>query len=78
MYRLDLVIIGMSAQEYRKIHNLNKGIAIRNTFNEKQLEDFELLQAKSAEYLYVNKIWNTDERMKMVAKFYDYYKGLTA
>lgn len=76
MYRLDLVIIGMSAQEYRRINNLNKGIAIRNTFSEKQLEDFELLQSKSAEYLAVNKIWNTEERIDMVSKFYEYYKNL--
>lgn len=76
LYRLDLVIIGMSAQEYRKINNLNKGIAIRNTFTEEQLEDFELLQSKSAEYLYVNKIYNTEERMNLLHKFYKYYKEI--
>lgn len=78
MYLLDLVIIGTSAQEYRRINNLNKGIAIRNTFTEKQLEDFEMLQSKSAEYLSVNNLWNTEERMKMLRKFYEYYKGLSA
>ena len=76
LYRIDLVIINMSAQEYRRINNLNKGIAIRNTFTEEQLEDFELLQSKSAEYLCVNKIYNTDERMNMLRKFYEYYKSL--
>lgn len=78
LYLLDLVIIGTSAQEYRRINNLNKGIAIRNTFTEEQLEHFEILQSKSAEYLSVNNLWNTDERVKLLRKFYEYYKGISA
>lgn len=78
LYLLDLVIIGMSAQEYRRINNLNKGIAIRNTFTEDQLKDFELLQSKSAEYLCTQNLWNTEERVKLLRKFYKYYKGLSA
>lgn len=74
LYLLDQVVIGMSAQDYRKLHNLRKGIAIRNTFNEEQLKDFEMLQSKSAEYLVVNKMYNTEERFKTLKKFYEYYK----
>lgn len=74
LYLLDQVVIGMSAQDYRKLHNLRKGIAIRNTFDEEQLKDFEMLQSKSAEYLVVNKMYNTEERFKTLKKFYEYYK----
>jgi phage anti-repressor protein len=78
LYMLDLVIIGMSAVDYRKLNNIKKSIPIRNTFDEQQLRDFEMLQAKSAEYLSVNDIWNTNIRFEMIQKYYTYYKTKTA
>lgn len=78
LYLLDLIIIGMSAKEYRQINNLKSSELIRNTFNDEQLEDFEMLQCKSAEYLEVQGIWNTNERYNTLVKFYKYYKKQSA
>lgn len=78
LYMLDLVIIGMSASDYRKQHNIKSYASIRNTFDEKQLKDFEMLQSKSAEYLSVNNIWNTNDRFDVLKKYYTYYKNKVA
>lgn len=75
LYLLDLIIIGMSASRYRQLHNIPKNKQIRRTFNEQQLADFEMLQSKSAEYLEVNNVWDTNKRFDLLKKFYDYYKN---
>lgn len=74
LYKLDLIIIGKSAKKYREENNIPKGTLIRNTFNENQLEEFELLQGKSAEYLTINKVWNTEKRVELLTKWLELHR----
>ncbi len=76
LHRLNEIIIGMSSRRYKEIHGLKDDNAIRNTFTEAQLSDYTLLQSKSAEYIKINEIWDTNERLELLEKFYKHYKGL--
>ena len=74
LHRLNEIIIGMSSREYKEIHGLKDDKAIRNTFTEAQLADYTLLQSKSAEYIKINEMWDTNERLELLEKFYKHYK----
>lgn len=65
------VIIGMSASEYRKLHNLKKSDSIRNTFNEKQLEYVAELEKYDADLIMVQNIFDYDEREEILMKKYE-------
>ena len=64
------IIIGMSASDYRKLHNLKKSDSIRNTFNEKQLEYVAELEKYDADLIIVQNIFDYNEREEILTKKY--------
>lgn len=64
------IIIGTSATEYRRVMGLKKTDAIRNTFNEKQLEYIAELERYDADLILVQNIFNYDKRYEILEKKY--------
>lgn len=76
--KINEIIIGMTSKKYKKMNGLKDSKLIRNTFTEKQLADYTLLQSKSAEYIKINEIWNTNERLELLQKFYNHKLDIAA
>lgn len=65
---LNEVIIGMSASQYRTLHNLNKSHPIRNTFSETQLEWVDELERYDADLIKVQEIFDYEKRKEILLK----------
>lgn len=65
---LNEVIIGMSAKKYRSVNGIDGNTPIRNTFNERQLELYHLLEQYDADLMEVQGEYDYEERRKYLTK----------
>lgn len=72
---LNSVILGMSATQYRKEHNISDNAQIRNYFTENQLDDVERLERYDAQLIISQEIYSYDERKKILQKEYNRVKN---
>ncbi len=71
---LNSVILGMSATQYRKEHNIPANDQIRNYFTEDQLDDVERLERYDAQLIISQEIYSYDERKQILQKEYNHVK----
>ncbi len=71
---LNSVILGMSATQYRKEHNISANDQIRNYFTEDQLDDIERLERYDAQLIISQEIYSYDERKQILQKEYNCVK----
>lgn len=72
---LNSVILGMSATQYRKEHNISSNDQIRNYFSEDQLDDVERLERYDAQLIISQEIYSYEERKQILQTEYDYVKN---
>lgn len=72
---LNSVILGMSATQYRKEHNISANDQIRNYFTEDQLDDVERLERYDAQLIISQEIYSYDERKQILQKEYSHVNG---
>ena len=63
---LNTVILGMSATQYRKEHNISSNEQIRNYFSEDQLDDVERLERYDAQLIISQEIYSYEERKQIL------------
>ena len=68
---LNTVILGMSATQYRKEHNISSNEQIRNYFSEDQLDDVERLERYDAQLIISQEIYSYEERKQILQTEYD-------
>lgn len=71
---LNSVILGMSATQYRKEHNISANDQIRNYFTEDQLDDVERLEIYDAQLIISQEIYSYDERKRILQREYNRVK----
>ncbi len=72
---LNTVILGMSATQYRKEHNISSNEQIRNYFSEDQLDDVERLERYDAQLIISQEIYSYEERKQILQTEYDRVKN---
>ena len=72
---LNTVILGMSATQYRKEHNISSNEQIRNYFSEDQLDDVERLERYDAQLIISQEIYSYEERKQILQTEYDRIKN---
>ena len=72
---LNTVILGMSATQYRKEHNISSNEQIRNYFSEEQLDDVERLERYDAQLIISQEIYSYEERKQILQTEYDRVKN---
>lgn len=72
---LNTVILGMSATQYRKEHNISSNEQIRNYFCEDQLDDVERLERYDAQLIISQEIYSYEERKHILQTEYDRVKN---
>lgn len=72
---LNTVILGMSATQYRKEHNIPSNEQIRNYFSEDQLDDVERLERYDAQLIISQEIYLYEERKQILQTEYDRVKN---
>lgn len=72
---LNIVILGMSATQYRKEHNISSNEQIRNYFSEDQLDDVERLERYDAQLIISQEIYSYEERKQILQAEYDRVKN---
>lgn len=72
---LNTVILGMSATQYRKEHNISSNEQIRNYFSEDQLDDVERLERYDAQLIISQEIYSYEERKQILQAEYDRVKN---
>ena len=72
---LNTVILGMSATQYRKEHNISSNEQIRNYFSEDQLYDIERLERYDAQLIISQEIYSYEERKQILQTEYDRVKN---
>jgi phage anti-repressor protein len=72
---LNTVILGMSATQYRKRHNISSNVQIRNFFSEDQLDDVERLERYDAQLIISQEIYSYEERKQILQTEYDHVKN---
>lgn len=72
---LNTVILGMSATQYRKEHNISSNEQIRNYFSEDQLDDIERLERYDAQLIISQEIYSYEERKQILQTEYDRVKN---
>lgn len=73
---LNTVILGMSATQYRKEHNISSNEQIRNYFSEDQLDDVERLERYDAQLIISQEIYSYEERKQILQTEYDRVKNI--
>jgi len=73
LHRINEIVIGMSSKKFKKKYSIKSNI--RNYFSEEQLEYIHALERKSAEYIYVDKLYDTDMRMELLDLYYQALKN---
>jgi len=71
---LNTVILGMSATQYRKEHNISSNEQIRNYFSEDQLDDVERLERYDTQLIISQEIYSYEERKQILQTEYDCVK----
>lgn len=71
---LNTVILGMSATQYRKEHNISSNEQIRNYFTEDQLDDVERLERYDAQLIISQEIYSYEERKQILQTEYNRVK----
>lgn len=72
---LNTVILGMSATQYRKEHNISSNEQIRNYFSEDQLDDVERLERYDAQLIISQEIYSYEERKHILQTEYNRVKN---
>ena len=72
---LNTVILGMSATQYRKEHNISSNEQIRNYFSEDQLDDVERLERYDAQLIISQEIHSYEERKQILQTEYNRVKN---
>ena len=72
---LNTVILGMSATQYRREHNISSNEQIRNYFSEDQLDDVERLERYDAQLIISQEIYSYEERKQILQTEYDRVKN---
>lgn len=72
---LNSVILGMSATQYRKEHNIPSNEQIRNYFSEDQLDDVERLERYDAQLIISQEIYSYEERKQILQTEYAHVKN---
>lgn len=72
---LNTVILGMSATQCRKEHNISSNEQIRNYFSEDQLDDVERLERYDAQLIISQEIYSYEERKQILQTEYDRVKN---
>lgn len=72
---LNSVILGMSATQYRKEHNISSNEQIRNYFCEDQLDDVERLERYDAQLIISQEIYSYEERKQILQTEYNRVKN---
>lgn len=72
---LNSVILGMSATQYRKEHNISSNEQIRNYFSEDQLDDVERLERYDAQLIISQEIFSYEERKHILQTEYNRVKN---
>lgn len=72
---LNTIILGMSATQYRKEHNISSNEQIRNYFSEDQLDDVERLERYDAQLIISQEIYSYEERKQILQTEYDRVKN---
>ncbi len=72
---LNSVILGMSATQYRKEHNISSKEQIRNYFSEDQLDDVERLERYDAQLIISQEIYSYEERKQILQTEYNRVKN---
>lgn len=72
---LNTVILGMSATQYRKEHNISSNEQIRNYFSGDQLDDVERLERYDAQLIISQEIYSYEERKHILQTEYDRVKN---
>lgn len=72
---LNTVILGMSATQYRKEHDISSNEQIRNYFSEDQLADVERLERYDAQLIFSQEIYSYEERKQILQTEYDRVKN---
>lgn len=72
---LNTVILGMSATQYRREHNISSNEQIRNYFSEDQLNDVERLERYDAQLIISQEIYSYEERKQILQTEYDHVKN---
>ena len=72
---LNSVILGMSATQYRKKHNISSNEQIRNYFSEDQLDDVERLERYDAQLIISQEIYSYEERKQILEAEYNHVKN---
>ena len=72
---LNTVILGMSATQYRKEHNISSNEQIRNYFSKDQLDDVERLERYDAQLIISQEIYSYEERKQILQTEYDHVKS---
>lgn len=72
---LNTVILGMSATQYRKEHNISSNEQIRNYFSEDQLDDAERLERYDAQLIISQEIYSYEERKQILQTEYNRVKN---
>lgn len=72
---LNTVILGMSATQYRKEHNISSKEQIRNYFSEDQLDDVERLERYDAQLIISQEIYSYEERKQILQTEYNRVKN---
>lgn len=72
---LNTVILGMSATQYRKEHNIPSNEQIRNYFSEYQLDDVERLERYDAQLIISQEIYSYEERKQILQTEYNRVKN---
>lgn len=71
---LNTVILGMSATQYRKEHNISSNEQIRNYFSEAQLDDVERLERYDAQLIISQEIYSYEDRKQILQTEYNHVK----
>lgn len=72
---LNTVILGMSATQYRKEHNISSNEQIRNYFSEDQLDDVERLERYDAQLIISQEIYSYEDRKHILQTEYNRVKN---
>lgn len=72
---LNTVILGISATQYRKEHNISSNEQIRNYFSEDQLDDVKRLERYDAQLIISQEIYSYEERKQILQTEYDRVKN---
>lgn len=65
---LNEIIIGMSSKRYKEIKGLAKDASIRNTFNEKQLELYHILEQYDADLMEIQEEYDYEDRREYLTR----------